>query len=98
MRSQDRSERGTIAPDQHCLGDARKIRRQRGDAAGFGNAAGNPDKPVIAGQGAGGRIRVGRLAVIDEPNAAQCRNQFLAMGQARKADDPGGDLCAGQAH
>ncbi len=57
-----RGERRRRLADQEGAADAREERRQRGDPALLGAAAGDPVDGVVAGEGVGGGGGVGGLA------------------------------------
>ena len=82
MRGERRGEHRRVAADQQRAGDAREERRQRLDAAFLGQAAGDPDQPVVAGQRTRGGVGVGRLAVVDEGDAVDRAQALLAVRQA----------------
>ena len=51
------------------------------------HAAGDPEDPVVADQGAGGAVGVGGLAVVDEADIPAPGREFLAVRQLRAATD-----------
>ena len=78
--------------DQIGLGDARKIRPQRLDAAFLGQAADDPVDAREARQRRRRRIGVGRLRIIDEEHMVLAPHLLHAVCQARKALKSGLDL------
>ncbi len=86
MRHAGCGERGGemwgVAADQQRAGDAREEWCERDDAALLRLATGNPDQAVVAAQRAGGGIRVGGLAVVDEGYAGDTGYALLAVRQA----------------
>ena len=82
--------------DEIGLLNLREILGQRLDAACLGYAARDPENAVIGGKGAGRRIRIGGLAVIDETHTALvCRilaHLLHAVRETGEAGQPFGNL------
>ena len=94
MRGERGGKRLGVATDEKRAGDAREQRRERFDAAFLGDPAGDPHQPVIAADGAGRGVGVGRLAVVDEGDPADRGDALLAVRQSGKAAQATRDLAA----
>jgi len=73
--------------DQIGLADAGKEARERGETTGLRLAAGDPEHVGKAGQCLRGRVRVGRLGIIDEQHTALVRHLLHPVREARKRDE-----------
>ena len=68
--------------DEIGLANAREEAGERGDTAGLRLAAGDPENICKTGQRLRRRIRVGRLRIVDEQNAAFAADLLHAVGEA----------------
>ena len=85
LAAEGRCESGRSLTDEEGVSDALVIRGKRFDAAFFGQPAGDPVDIFVAGQRFGGRIGVRGFGIIDVANSVDCRDELLAVRQAREA-------------
>ena len=78
-------KQGRRLADQIAAAHSTEVRPQGFNPAFLGLSASNPINGAVTRQGAFGRVRVGRLAVVDECDVVRDRDPLLAMRQPGKA-------------
>ena len=83
-----RREAGRRLADQIGLANARKEAGERGQAAGLGLAAGDPENVREAGQRLRGGVRIGGLGVVDEQHVSLASDLLHAVREPGKRPQP----------